>query len=740
MQVYLQICFLEFGLVMDLEFEKFCVIDGSPNTVLPCLRQFSRDERKKTNSIPYDTLSPKQGFSDIRFRRYRSASCKRSQSRNIVLEGNKVLKRGSVYQNSQEVTMRDLGDAGDRRKIEFPQSSVHALSLGVLESLCESDEDKSSLEHRTSAMSLNSESSTSFSKPCSSKEFSSSSCRPISKREVSLNSFLKISLESEDRKNQSAGYVERKDVEASMCSHDLTFGLPRDDSGLEKRVDAGFVTQNSSTVKRVLPCTPLQSQSNCSAPSTLTSRFSPTRKTFEPFPKSQSQRSHLGSVNERTLIKKASISRNKRSQRSLLPDFTKTLENTSDSQILKECNKPPASCSPAHLRGHLKLRNKHGMPFFEFSVKSPEDKIIAKTWKVGNALNWLYTFHTSQNNSRATKSSGWGIKESIKESSMVGQMQVSCLLRSDLKDAGALENLMVTEFVLYDIRQAIKDVTAQKDSFSSRKVAKPLTSLKANLSGGTCNLHETSDLMKNNDQPKYVSDGGHCPWEPAYLHPNHEIAAIVIQVPLEKRESLKEKRRNQKSNQSYINLRDLQGMDQRTDCLTPAKVNVVTSSGNHGLPTEDCPGPSGLLDRWKFGGGCDCGGWDMGCPLVAFDNSNRCSDDHCTINNQQPWKLYIQGGKEKSPALRMTVTNEGEYEVDFHAQLSTLQAFAICVSIVHSTEATDAVGQSRDDLLQCDSLLLDEDVKYIFETVEEEKKKAPTSFVLNPPFSPIARV
>ncbi|KAL8116548.1 hypothetical protein AgCh_022900 [Apium graveolens] len=117
----------------------------------------------------------------------------------------------------------------------------------------------------------------------------------------------------------------------------------------------------------------------------------------------------------------------------------------------------------------------------------------------------------------------------------------------------------------------------------------------------TCNLHETSDLMKNNDQPKYVCDGGHCLMEPAYLHPNHEIVAIVIQVLLEKRESLKEKRRNQKSNQSYINLHDLRGMDQRTYFLTPAKVNVVTSSGNHGLPTEDCPSPSGLLDTWKFG-------------------------------------------------------------------------------------------------------------------------------------------
>lgn len=716
---------------MDLEFEKFCVVDGSPNTFLPCPRQFS--------SKPHDTLSPKQRFSDISFRRYRSASCRRTRSKNLVAEGNKFLKRGSVYQSSQEVTtMRDLGEVGDRRKIEFPQSSANALSFGILDSLCSSDEDSSPLErNRSSMLSFNSESSTSVSKPCSSKEFLNGSCRPISEKEVSLNSFLQISLGSEDGENQSAEYVERQQAKTSKCSHDPASGLPRDDSRLKKR-DTGFVMQKSLSAKRVLPYTPIQSQSNCSTPSTLTSRFSPTRKAFEPFPKSKSQRSPLSSANEPTPIEKVIICRNKRLHRSLLLDFSKTSGSTCDSQIVKEYSKPPTPCLPAHLHGHLKLKNKYGMPLFEFSVKSPEDKIIAKTWKVGNALNWLYTFHTCQNKSRA-KSSGWGIKDSNKESSMVGQMQVSCLLRSELKDAGALENSMVTEFVLYDIRQAIKDVAAQKNSLSSPEVAKPLMSFKVNSAGGTCKLDETSNLRKNSDQPKNVPNSGHSPWEPADLHPNHEIAAIVIQVPLEKRESLKGKRRNQKSDQSHVNLHYLQQIEQITNSLTPTKVNVVTSSGNHGLPTTDCPGPSRLLDRWKSGGGCDCGSWDMDCPLVVFDNSNRCSEDH----SKQPWKLYIQGGKEKSPALRMTVTSEGEYEVDFHAQLTALQAFSICVSMLHSTEATDAVGQSSDEkLLQCESLsaLSDEDVKYIFETVTEEKKKAPTSFVLNPPFSPIARV
>ena len=38
--------------------------------------------------------------------------------------------------------MKDLGDG---RKNEFPQGSVNALSIGVVDSLCDSDEDSSSV-------------------------------------------------------------------------------------------------------------------------------------------------------------------------------------------------------------------------------------------------------------------------------------------------------------------------------------------------------------------------------------------------------------------------------------------------------------------------------------------------------------------------------------------------------------------------------------------------------------------
>lgn len=113
--------------------------------------------------------------------------------------------------------------------------------------------------------------------------------------------------------------------------------------------------------------------------------------------------------------------------------------------------------------------------------------------------------------------------------------------------------------------------------------------------------------------------------------------------------------------------------------------------------------------------------------------------------------ICLQGSKEKTPALTMTMVEEGQYTVDFHAQLSTLQAFSICVAILHGTETSAAAGQERNkQFSQCNSLkvLIEEEVKYLIEAVTagEKKelakrvKKIQPSYVLNPPFSPIARV
>ena len=99
----------------------------------------------------------------------------------------------------------------------------------------------------------------------------------------------------------------------------------------------------------------------------------------------------------------------------------------------------------------------------------------------------------------------------------------------------------------------------------------------------------------------------------------------------------------------------------------------------------------------------------------------------------------------------MTMVEEGQYAVDFHANLSPLQAFSICVAILHGNSTFSGAGQEKNQQIsRCNSLkmLLEEEVELFINSVTKEENKNVSKiqkgisrpYVLNPPFSPIARV
>jgi hypothetical protein len=100
----------------------------------------------------------------------------------------------------------------------------------------------------------------------------------------------------------------------------------------------------------------------------------------------------------------------------------------------------------------------------------------------------------------------------------------------------------------------------------------------------------------------------------------------------------------------------------------------------------------------------------------------------------------------------MTLVEEGQYAVDFHAKLSPLQAFSICVAILHGTSAFSATAEKEKNqqLSQCNSLntLIEEEVEHFIKSVTTEENKTMSNIqkrihrpcVLKPPFSPIGRV
>ncbi|KAK1425600.1 hypothetical protein QVD17_20954 [Tagetes erecta] len=51
---------------------------------------------------------------------------------------------------------------------------------------------------------------------------------------------------------------------------------------------------------------------------------------------------------------------------------------------------------------------------------------------------------------------------------------------------------------------------------------------------------------------------------------------------------------------------------------------VILPDGRHGVPNKREPSP--LVYRWRSGGVCACGGWDMGCRLRTLSNQARSSD------------------------------------------------------------------------------------------------------------------
>ncbi|KAI3691791.1 hypothetical protein L6452_31593 [Arctium lappa] len=438
---------------------------------------------------------------------------------------------------------------------------------------------------------------------------------------------------------------------------------------------------------------------------------------FDPFVKSKSRKSPLGSVAKEPDHEATSSRLNSGNislRKSLIQDFSNA---DCDSRFLEKdsCTSITSSSSSFSLNGVLKLGNKNRMRPFEFSVKNPNDVLVAKTWKVGkNGCDWVYTFHTSQNR-----------RKGFKDHTMIGQMRVSCYLCTELVNSGAFDNSMLTEFVLYDLARPKQPGSRIPDCLTSKERSPEETS----------DSNEVPDQENVDFQPLFASD----------LPPDLETAAIVIQSPSENIESPKYDVGDQKhADLVKFSRTKLETNELASDCLTPGKVSVVIPSGNHGLPSDESRGPSPLLDRWRLGGGCGCGGWDMGCPLVVFGNSNVQKEEAC----KQPVKLFLKGTKEHTPALTMKMAEDGQYLVDFHAQLTSLQAFSICVAILHSTEVSVVVARDRDrERLQCDSLrvFVEDEVKHLIEAVAEEDKRKPTknenppSFLVNPPFSPMSR-
>ncbi|KAI5058920.1 hypothetical protein GOP47_0027090 [Adiantum capillus-veneris] len=133
---------------------------------------------------------------------------------------------------------------------------------------------------------------------------------------------------------------------------------------------------------------------------------------------------------------------------------------------------------------------------------------------------------------------------------------------------------------------------------------------------------------------------------------------------------------------------------------TSGCVTLMLPKDRHGLPKDGTHGPTTLINRWKCGGKCDCGGWDLGCGMKVF-STQRCemhaaSSDYGnsiqSIAHKQPLVLYSQGTTQRV-LLSLCLIQEGYFILKFHSDLSPLRAFAASVAILHGRESSTSKGK-----------------------------------------------
>ncbi|KAL1217686.1 hypothetical protein V5N11_006426 [Cardamine amara subsp. amara] len=186
--------------------------------------------------------------------------------------------------------------------------------------------------------------------------------------------------------------------------------------------------------------------------------------------------------------------------------------------------------------------------------------------------------------------------------------------------------------------------------------------------------------------------------EKSDLQLKNELAAIIVKMPrwFHRRASL-----NTVQDHNALN-EELE--DHIKDRLFDQDISatVILQSGIHSMPQKG--GPSSLIQRWRTGGSCDCGGWDMGCNLRILTNQHNFSSKNSTTSNSPPssnrFELFFLGEQpEEHPFLSFKPIKEGIYSIVYNSSLSQLQAFSICMALAESRKMSEIILEHK---ISCD--------------------------------------
>ncbi|KAJ9182332.1 hypothetical protein P3X46_006336 [Hevea brasiliensis] len=403
----------------------------------------------------------------------------------------------------------------------------------------------------------------------------------------------------------------------------------------------------------------------------------------------------LSNYSSNKLCKEASVPGNHKYESETLHGRPASVSSTNST-----CSDQSSSSLSAPVtQGMLQCTWKGGSPHFVFSLDDQKVVYVANLWKVESAddkaVDYTYLFHLRMGGQKEHE-----IHDS--DSHLVGKMKVS----TSFTLCPNKSRIMEREFVLFGgnenlLRMQTSSHDLKKSKGLSKKVAEVFRSSHSMKKRNTSRFSGSSAIMES------------CPWEPFqdtdnnvdalcgpnllenHLPPNLELVAIVVKDHLPdnhqekvggwglkflKKSSVKQTDDLMESSQPHAcSMRDT------GDCST--SMDVLIPAGLHGGPRARNGGPSSLIERWRSGGCCDCGGWDLGCPLTVLKKrlSNKELSPQADIQGEcKLVDLIIQGSENSAPPLRMVNVHNGLYFVNFQSTLSALQAFSIAVAFIHT--------------------------------------------------------
>lgn len=360
-----------------------------------------------------------------------------------------------------------------------------------------------------------------------------------------------------------------------------------------------------------------------------------------------------------------------------------------------------SSLSPFGSQGMLHFSWDNGIPHFTFTLDDQKDVYVANAWKVevtnDKALDYVYSFHL--------KATGPKLFDTDKESNLIGKMKVSTAVSLSSSNS----RIMETDFVLIDSNenQAREMHAFSQNSRRSKKLSKVMDVFKVGHSfkqrtpsffGGSSAIPEDLSLEKGleaccnsyNECKPELSEND--------FLPNLEMAAIVVKDHLQdddcqKKEVggwglnfLKKAGIKQKADSSEVSPPSECCQRNVGDCST--SIDIIVPAGPHGGPRTRNGGPTSLIERWRSGGNCDCGGWDIGCPLKVLKVKPRSEEGWPSSESQgdsKSFDLIPEGSADDTPPLKMVNIRDGLYFISFQPSfLSALQCFSIAVAIIHS--------------------------------------------------------